>query len=291
MSDDAAMLGKGLAPAVADALAVSTPSYHELLRTAWSWNRSKEQPIRQNALQLLRELKVRYPHVLKIRYELAFAKTRLNDIQATLKELALIATEFPVLDEDTYCLWGRCYKDLGDAALNQGILSDAEHNYGEAIDKYVKASGLAREHSRGVADDRFSSINVATLRLVLASVMACQKDAENPEMDLRDEIGALRQESQEKARYLLGRRKQWKSVLPDDNIWIPATEAEAYLLLEEWDNSAKFYRAALCQHNIKDFHLDSMRAQVERILQAFGRLGVAPGGAFTNLDQLFAKPS
>jgi hypothetical protein len=48
---------------------------------------------------------------------------------------------------------------------------------------------------------------------------------------------------------------------------------------------------ALGQPNVLAMHPQSMQTQVERIVDAFHRLGIPPQGAFTNLDTLFAPPS
>jgi len=77
----------------------------------------------------------------------------------------------------------------------------------------------------------------------------------------------------------------------DDNIWVRATEAEARLLLQQWDEAAKLYKVALAEPIAKQFHCDSMRAQAQRIIDAFQRLHVPIGPAFTDVSALFVLPA
>jgi hypothetical protein len=79
--------------------------------------------------------------------------------------------------------------------------------------------------------------------------------------------------------------------LSDDNIWMPATEAEARLLLGEWGEAERLYRAAREQPNHRPFHSKSMAAQVARLVEAYRRLGQAPPAPLCDPEAFFAAPA
>jgi tetratricopeptide (TPR) repeat protein len=256
---------------VAAVLAGPHPSFHAPLKVAWGWNRQKTPASLAAAVELLLALKERYAHALPVRYELALALVSLRRRQEALAVLKAAGDEFPVLNEDVLGLWGRICKDDGDASLAAGTVPEAYRMYSEALDKYERAFDLT--------GSRFPGINAATLLLVLAS------------LDANGETQAMRKKLTVIAQRLLDGRLGWREELADDNIWIRATEAEARLVLQEWEPSAGLYRAALGQPNLQPFHVESMRKQVvERILPAFRRLRVEPAGPFTDPDALFTPP-
>jgi hypothetical protein len=84
---------------------------------------------------------------------------------------------------------------------------------------------------------------------------------------------------------LLERRSSWPHDLPDDNIWHPATEGEAHLLLQNWKEADQLYRQAQAQTNCQPFHRDSMRKQVERILWCFQQIKIDTSGF--NIEETF----
>jgi hypothetical protein len=78
--------------------------------------------------------------------------------------------------------------------------------------------------------------------------------------------------------------------MPDDNIWIDATGAEAHLLLEGWDQAARLYQKALGHPNgVVAFHLATMQAQALSIQAAFRRLGIALKGPLAKPDKFFGR--
>src|SRR5262249_1019699 len=155
---------------------------------------------------------------LEVRHERALALVSLKrprDARLTLEEAA---RDFPVLNEDVLCLWARLSKDEGDAALAAGSELEAYRMYLAAETRYQKAF----DQTNG----RFPGINAATLQLVLASIAP------------PGEVEALQKKYCTTARRLLDGKGAWREELIDDNIWIRATEAEAHLVLQEWEASA-----------------------------------------------------
>lgn len=261
-------------------LAGRYPSYQEPLRQAWTWNREGSADSLHKGETLSRALKQRYPNVLQVRYELAFALVRQKRRPEAIRELQAAAREFPVLDEDCLSLLGRCHKDSGDDHLRQGLPAPAQIEYREAEQWYEKAH--AQRH------DRFPGINIAGLRLIRASLSAVISELEPSQTDaLRKQVKTLLQGSGEAARDLLAKRHLWEARLSDDNIWIAATQGEAHLLLQEWESAAQYYRQALSQPNLQPFHAESMQAQVVRFLAAYGRLKIVPQGPLANPEKFF----
>jgi hypothetical protein len=259
------------------------PSYQEPVRRLWAWNRDGSRPSLQKAEELARALKQRYPDVLAVRFELAFSLVRQGRRPEALRVLEEAGKEFPALDEDTLSLAGRCHKDEGDALLPQELLAAAEREYAAAEEYYAKAYDLRK--------DRFPGINIAGLRLIRASLL-CQIAKKDPNQaeKLGRQMEDLRRLSEAMAQELLAGRNSWKERLPDDNIWIDATEAEALLLLQQWDQAGKLYGRALSHPNVQPFHPESMKAQVVRLNAAFGRLGIAPQGLLAEPDKFFDQP-
>jgi hypothetical protein len=259
------------------------PSYQEPVQIIWAWNREGPVTSLQKAEALARALKHRYPDVLAVRFELAFSLVRQKRRAEALREIEEAGKEFPVLDEDTLSLAGRCQKDAGDELLQKELLAGAEREYGAAEEFYVKAYDIRK--------DRFPGINIAGLRLIRASLL-CQiakNDAGQAET-LGQRSEELRRLGEAMARELLAGRNSWKERLPDDNIWIDATEAEILLLLQQWDEAAKLYGLALSRANVQPIHPESMKAQVKRVHAAFGRLGIVPQGLLAQPDEFFRLP-
>jgi hypothetical protein len=123
--------------------------------------------------------------------------------------------------------------------------------------------------------------------LVLASVFVKHETYGEVGSLLPAKVEELRKGCKTLASDLIASSATWEKVLADDTIWILATEAEARLLQEQWEHSAELYKAACAQPGVMPFHRDSMRKQVVRIVEAFGRLGVEVGESFAELDTIF----
>jgi serine/threonine protein kinase len=251
-----------------------SPDFRRPLKQAWAWTREKTGESLPRALLLLEELKARYPHALPIRYELALALVELGRPDDALRELEAAGREHKVLDEDTLSLRGRCWKDAGDRALSQHLESEALRLYGLAEEDYRKAYALRR--------DRFPGINVATLRFLRAALAS--------RLGQTAQSSDLLQASRQMARALLAGKDRWVRRLSDDNVWMAATEAEAHLLLGDWELAEELYGKARQQDNYRAFHAGTMRAQVARLTEAYRRLEQAPQGPLFDPDAFFAWP-
>jgi tetratricopeptide (TPR) repeat protein len=261
-------------------LAKRFPSYQEPLRQVWTWNRESTADSLRMGEELARGLKSRYPNVLQVCFELSFSLVRQKRRKEALTELQSAARQFPILDEDCLCLLGRCHKDEGDDLLSQNLVAAAQVEYQAAEESYQKAYELRH--------DRFPGINIAGLRLIRASLLTMSLGGESAQVEAQQrQIDDLLRRSQETARELLANRASWASRLEDDNIWIPATQGEAHLLLQEWEMAAQFYRLAMSQDNRCPFHAETMKAQVVRLLAAFARLRIAPQGPIADSQTFF----
>jgi tetratricopeptide (TPR) repeat protein len=234
------------------------PSYHPPLQAAKKWVRSGKNEQQREAVELLLHLRKRYPHVLAIGHELALALLESGQINEADRLLGELEAQFPNLDEETLCRLGRCSKELGDRCFQADDQNSAAIYYRRALAKYESANEVRHGHYPG--------INRSSLLHLLGR---------------RAEAVAAAQE-------LLARRDQWPVDETNDlALWHPATEAEARLLLEEWDRAAALYRAVQKNGRFPPHARDSMRRQVERILRGFHHLGVTENGPFQDLNALF----
>ena len=264
------------------------PSYQEPVQIIWAWNREGSVTSLPKAEALARALKERYPDVLAVRYELALSLVKQKRRPEALREIEEAGQEFPILDEDTLSLAGRCHKDAADDLFKQGLLAGAEREYGVAEEFYVKAYDIRK--------DRFPGVNIAGLRLIRASLL-CQIVKTQTAINDPDQAKTLGQRSEElrrlsetMARELLAGRNSWTERLPDDNIWIAATEADLHLLLQEWDLAAQQYGLALSFPNVETHHVDSIKGQMIRLLKAFKQLGITPQGVLAQPDESSRLP-
>ena len=104
------------------------------------------------------------------------------------------------------------------------------------------------------------------------------------------EVDALRQSACARAEALLREAEDWKPRLADDNIWQRATQAEAHLLCGRWHDAACCYLDACNEQNAQPQHPQTMKAQAQRIAQAYQMLGAALGPPCDDLDGLFGPP-
>jgi hypothetical protein len=93
------------------------------------------------------------------------------------------------------------------------------------------------------------------------------------------------QRAQELAGELMKHRQDWPDDQPDDReVWHPATEAEARLLLGEWAKAAQRY----CFIAAQPAQPQSMRQQVHRLVAAWELLGVKERGPFQTAEIVFS---
>ncbi|MBI1917938.1 MAG: hypothetical protein HYS12_24860 [Planctomycetes bacterium] len=245
------------------------PSYHMPFEIARSWLREGG-PRQADALDLLTRLRQRYAHVLAIGNELVLALMENGRPAEALAELARLERQFPEVDEETRCRWGRVYKQEGDRAWHAGDLISAEGRYHQALEQYDIGYGLRQGHYPG--------INRATLLLLLAA-LARQRNEDVRSIDYLRRAEAVADD-------VLARRDHWSKDLPDDNIWHPATAGEASLLKRRWADAAGQYRAALAEPGVQPFHRHTIGKQARRILRAWSLLDVQPDAPF-DADALF----
>ena len=269
-----------------EVLSLHYVSYWAPLVKARKWTRSGDDALKREAVVLLRQLRERYPHALEIGQELALALLECSmdsDARRVLQDLDAMCHN---ANEEILCRWGRLYKDNADRYLRfahrgpearepEPAAQPAEEPttaalfYRLALEKYAAAYQIRFGHYPG--------INTATLHLMLAAL--------STEPYLQDQN---RQESEDIARDLLKRRAVWPQDLAEDiDVWHPATEAEARLLLQEWDGAAQLYRSAQSAMACERLHRESMQRQAVRILYCFRRLGLADTGPFDDLAEVF----
>lgn len=275
-----------LDPEVAAALRPPLFGYAKPLKVAWNWNRSGTPGDLARAAQLLAALADKYDEQ-PVRFEQAFnfvRQKRPADAVAVLEQAE--ATFQRTLGEDALALWGRIHKDEGDAALARGDLAAAEAAFRKAQALYDRAHATNR--------DRFPGINVATLAFLRGGLVKAMSDgllaaAPDDGQAARAMIGTddgqaaramigtaddLRRVARQRATELLATQSTWKPRLPDDQIWMDATAAEAAVLCGDWASAARDYAAALHpDHQPKPFHFDSVYAQVRRLKAGYDRLG------------------
>jgi hypothetical protein len=248
------------------------PSYHQPLEIARSWLRDGQH--RADALELLTLMRQKYAHVVAIGNELVLALLENDQPEKALGELEKLKQQFPEVNEEMRCRWGRIYKEQGDRAGREGEPGLAETWYRNALEEYDRGYDLRQGH--------YAGINKATMLLLLAA-LARQRHADARSVEYLREMEAMAEE--------VLARAPWPVRLPDDNIWHPATAGEAYLLKRDWSEAAQRYRAALGQANVQPFHQQSMGKQAKRILEAWALLDVQPEPPLDNVEAMFGLHS
>lgn len=260
------------------------PSFHEPLRQARRWNRGTAEE-RDAAALLLAELEKRYPTALVVRYEGAFNLANRKQRERTLERLKQIEKEFDGrLNEDTYSLWGRCHKEAGHECLDAAqkpdappdaratALQDADRAYEHALEQYGKAVA--------VAASAFPAVNVAFLTFMRAALARATGRSTRAD--------ELLEGSQRLAKALLAENRP--KVLPDDDVWQPAARGEAHALLGDWDAALDHYRRAADGPSALPHHRKSMGAQLARLLQAYGLLGLPTAQPIADLALSLSPP-
>ncbi len=260
------------------------PSYHPLLEYARKLVRSDKPDDKSKAVDLLKHLRQKYPHVLSVGQELVFALLEVENVPtdntASRDEaeriLSNLESQFLTLDEETLCRWGRFYKDCGDEFApipgdrsQSGKANDhlASDYYRRSLNKYLQAYRIRSGHYPG--------INAATIHLILGSLHPSNSSAEW-------------YDSRELAKELLKNRADWPVESDKDRlVWHPATEGEAYLLLQGWETAIDKYQSAISHERSLGHPRGAMRLQIERILAAFDRLNVEVPDKYRDLDKLF----
>ncbi len=269
--------------------------YRKPLEAAWKWNRNGPADNYDRARQLTAALLREYPIALRVWFELAFGlvKRKRQDLAFLLLETKVSPVFGNSLDTDTFSLWGRCLKDRGDeyraAVPPQYALAEAEYENAEKKYEgaYVASGG-----------DRFPGINAATLRLLRAAMLKksvgasaadatqSRDDANGTEARVAELVAGCKQRAAE----VLASRATWWKALPDDDIWMAATEAEAHFLQRNWGTAEERYRAALRPENKPlPHHFQSIGTQLHRLCEAFVALGTPPPPPFDDPAKFLAS--
>lgn len=241
--------------------------YDAPLDLAKRWRLSGDSANLNKAAGLLAELAGVFPLAVPIIEELLLVQMTVSPAEAaaTLQDAEHAFTE---PSEELLCRFGRMYKDHGDTARTAKDYSSAEISYRKSADRYEKAYKIR--------DGHYPGINLATLSLIRAG-LARLTGRRADEKQLRADATSL-------ARELLAARKSWPDDQPEDrDIWHPATEAEALLVLRNWPKAAKLYASISGPR----WAFQTMKKQVDRILDAWRALGQTEFGPFNNLADVF----
>jgi hypothetical protein len=242
-------------------------SYHHPLELARSWLREGGDRLK-DALALLKVLRERYKHVLAIANDLVLALIETGDEREATAELERIKAQFPLVNEETRGRWGKLHKLAGDRARENNDFVRAEECYLFALQEYQKGYEIRFGHYPG--------INVPTILVILAALAhQRQNDAKSAQ---------YQQQAIAAAEELLRRRGDWPKDLSDDNIWHAATAGEALLLQKKWADAACQYKAALSESNVQPFHRKSISDQVQRVLDAWAKLGERPEAPYDTVE-------
>jgi len=207
------------------------PNYAVVLADPKKRAQARVEDTVQEAVNDLEDLHEMYPHVVAVEQEWALAKVELSTLIDDKKRIAELRKEadeilLPLLrelrsaDEETLGKLGRRHKECAWAINNYGPCeSGADRiHYERALQYYQRAY----EPRKGY----YPGINVATLLFLLGS----KNEAARVAQDVLDTCLAIKPEALQEV---------------DERIWVEATRAEAYLLLEQYESALECYSAAL----------------------------------------------
>ncbi len=246
------------------------PSFTTPLQVAVEWLGSGEAQKKKDAIALLRQLRTRFSDSIQVRGELILALLEEGEEAEALEELREVDRRFKDLNEEVRCRFGEFFKEKGIAAWESKQFPVAEARFREAVEQYRRAYNARR--------GPYPGINTAALLFFLA-VVAREMEKNAAGADYLKQSTALAQE-------VLDNRPRWRSRGPDDNIWFPALQAEAELLLAHWSEAAKWYRTALHEPNVTVFHRGPIGKQARRVLHGWKRLGTQPGPPLDRPDDV-----
>src|ERR1700722_9411321 len=210
--------------------------YDALLERARRWRLSGVREQQVQAEQLLAGLCENYPLALEIGQEWVLALADLDKRTEAQKVLGRLERQLRNPNEELLCRWGRLFKDEGDRInphlpleVRQIPPGDARPPKHQLADEFYELALKKYDQAFEIRSGPYPGVNKATLLLVRAALARTIGDVVRSNIWVRD--------AKELAAVLLQRRAQgkWTNDQADDKeVWHPATEAEALLLLEEW---------------------------------------------------------
>ncbi|HUT88050.1 MAG TPA: TRAFs-binding domain-containing protein [Thermoguttaceae bacterium] len=207
------------------------PNYAVVLADPRKRAQARVEETVEEAMTDLEHLHEMYPHVVAVEQEWALAKvelstlvadeTRSAELRKEADEILLpLLRQFQSVDEETLGKLGRRHKECAWALNDYGqreTTADRIH-YQRALQYYQRAYGLRKGYYPG--------INVATLLFLLCS----KNEAASVAREVLDTCSVIKPEDLQEV---------------DERIWVEATRAEAYLLLEEYESALECYSAAM----------------------------------------------
>jgi hypothetical protein len=246
---------------------------------AREWLRSGKRDLKTDSMELLELLYTLFPQTPNLGQELVLAYLECDKEEKASALLARLEKSMRNPSEEMLSRWGRIYKDNGDryAGLPDAVNGVQTTNSVSAIDYYQHALQWYGRAYR-IRNGHYPGINRATLLFMIGCLSYATSQSSGEQYVARATAAAHE---------LLDHRTDWPLDQDDDRIWHPATEAEARLLLGEWEAAASLYREALILAGKQGFYSESMRKQVDRILYCFRLLGEAGFGPFDDVDKVF----
>lgn len=213
-------------------------SHHARFAFAQKWSRSECEPFMRAAIEILIKLKEEFPHVLEIEEEMALTYLNLKDDRHAEEILEGVNQRYRNLHDETYCRWGRLWKDRAQKALppvGQPVSAEVTRYLRLGLNQYQKAYDIRHNYYPG--------INVATLHFILGDGQTAKDIAMNV-------LSSLDQEG-----------------IADDPVWVLATRAEAEVLRDNHKDAERLYRSAVSQNNCMPQNKKAMSRQIELILR------------------------
>ena len=240
-------------------------SHHGRLAFARVWARSCNASFIKDAVSILKQLRVEFPHVLEIEEELALAYLELDrskDAELLLYEVAL---RYGQLSEEMLCRFGRVWKDKGNKVRVEDR-AGAGRLFELGLEWYRQAYARRKDYYPG--------INLATLHFVLGQKEQARKTTEAVLSKLEAEHHR------------------------DELVWVWATQAEAQLLLASYPPGSKtlelcreaenLYRQAV--DDCPEHAVQTMRRQAE-LIAAYAIPEIQQYWTKARLEDVFKPPA
>lgn len=250
------------------------PTYRDVLTEARAYRNEVHPQSLGRAEEILRRGLEDHPYALSLADELAHVLELQGKDDEVMEMLKDVKRRFLGGGEETLCRFGKLYKKraarLRDASPLRALasLEEAEKVYRQAFET---------SHSF------YPRINQLTTRFLRASLLAKLGETSDGQAVLRT--------VREDAELLLKEPALWRPRLEDDNVWIPATEGEAHLLMENWPHAEASYAEARHEADSREYYLARMCAQVELLREGYRAFQIDVGPPFDDLRRFFGLAS